>query len=262
MASDHLRLWYAALLRLYSKRFRDRFGEGMAQSFNDLCRDRRQKHGSRLGLVLWVFAETSAGIVRENMSVLTLPRRRLTVFAAATGLLLLVPAVAMQFTDEVRWSALDFVTAGCLLFGAGIAYELVSRRAASTVTRPLEARSYRVAAAVAVLSALFLVWANLAVGLIGNEQDPVNLMYFGVLVVGAGGALLSRFRPQGMARALGAMTAIALFTGMQRHPGISVLEILGVNAFFAVLFASAALLFRRAARPPAGGEPLDGTVGD
>jgi uncharacterized protein len=37
---------YAKLLRLYSKRHYERFGEGMEQTFNDLCRERRdQKRG-------------------------------------------------------------------------------------------------------------------------------------------------------------------------------------------------------------------------
>jgi hypothetical protein len=181
--------------------------------------------------------------------------KRLVGFAIATGLLLLVPAVAMQFTDEVVWGPLDFIAAGVLLFGTGVAYDFVARKAASTMARPPQARSYRLAAGIAVASALFLVWANLAVGLIGNEGEPANLMYFGVLVVGAGGALLARFRPQGMARALFAMalsvgliTAIALATGMQRYPESSVRQIVGVNGFFAVLFVLSALLFRRSAR--------------
>jgi hypothetical protein len=31
--------WYAVLLRLYPRPFRERFGEGMAQTFHDLCRE-------------------------------------------------------------------------------------------------------------------------------------------------------------------------------------------------------------------------------
>ena len=53
-----------------------------------------------------------------------------------------------------------------------------------------------------------LVWINLAVGIIGSEDNPANLMYGGVLAVGVAGAVAARFRPGGMARALAA-TALA-----------------------------------------------------
>ena len=60
------RNWYAKLLHLYPKPYRKRFGEGMEQTFNDLCRE-RVKAGRRLfGFALWIFFETSAGIIREN----------------------------------------------------------------------------------------------------------------------------------------------------------------------------------------------------
>ena len=49
---------------------------------------------------------------------------------------------------------------------------------------------------------------NLAVGIIGTEDNPANLMYGGVLAVGIVGAIIARFQPHGMARALVA-TALA-----------------------------------------------------
>lgn len=48
--------------------------------------------------------------------------------ALATGLILLVPFLAMQFTDEVAWTLSDFVIAGTLLFGTGLTYVLVARK--------------------------------------------------------------------------------------------------------------------------------------
>jgi hypothetical protein len=57
---------YARLLRLYPRRHRDRFAEGMEQTFNDLCRERVNAGRGLFGLALWIFFETSAGIVREN----------------------------------------------------------------------------------------------------------------------------------------------------------------------------------------------------
>ena len=53
MATDiavrRYRTWYAMLLRLYPRPFRERFGEGMAQTFHDLCREHRD---ARRGLLI------------------------------------------------------------------------------------------------------------------------------------------------------------------------------------------------------------------
>jgi hypothetical protein len=60
--------WYAKLLRFYPKSYLERFGEPMQQSFNDLCRERRVARKRLFGFVLWMFAETFAGIIRENVT--------------------------------------------------------------------------------------------------------------------------------------------------------------------------------------------------
>jgi hypothetical protein len=60
------RRWYRKLLRFYSTPYRERFAESMEQTFNDLCRDRANAGQGLFGFVLWMFAETSAGIIREN----------------------------------------------------------------------------------------------------------------------------------------------------------------------------------------------------
>jgi hypothetical protein len=66
----------------------------------------------------------------------------------------------MQFTDEVAWTLLDFVTAGSLLFGSALVYELATRNMITT--------KYRVAVGVAVMAALLYLWAELAVGIFTN----------------------------------------------------------------------------------------------
>ena len=43
-------------------------------------------------------------------------------------LLLLVPLIAMQYTTEVNWTVGDFLVAGVLLLGIGLAIELLLRR--------------------------------------------------------------------------------------------------------------------------------------
>ncbi len=77
--------------------------------------------------------------------------------AVATALLLLLPAVAMLFTDQVAWGPGDFLIAGLLLFGAGAA--------AVTGLRHVNGTGQRVALVLAVAFGLAVVWAELAVGL-------------------------------------------------------------------------------------------------
>ena len=172
-------------------------------------------------------------------------RWRIAAWSTAAFLLLL-PLFAMQVTDEVVWDAVDFAVFGALLVGAGLAYELAVRMTGDT--------AYRAAIGVAVVAAFLLVWVNGAVGLIGSEDNDANLMYGGVLAVGIIGAFIARFRAPGMARALFAtaiaqalVAAIALIAGLGA-PVSGPLEIVGVNAFFIVLFVGSAWLFREAAR--------------
>lgn len=168
---------------------------------------------------------------------------RLVVWGTA-ALLLLLPLVAMQFTQEVAWTPSDFIVFGVLLLVACGTYELGAALSRST--------AYRAAVGLSVAGGFLLVWVNLAVGIIGTEHDPANLMFGGVLLVGAVGALLARFQPLGMARALGAtalaqalVALIALGTG-------SGLEAAALSAFFAALWLASAWLFRRAAREASG----------
>jgi hypothetical protein len=119
---------------------------------------------------------------------------------------------------------------------------------------------YRLAVGVALAAALILVWLRLGVGITGADGDPANMMYFGVLAVGIIGAIVARFRPHGMARALFAtalaqalVAVIALIFGLGL-PWSPPAEILILNGFFVALFVGSALLFRYAAREqtPAG----------
>jgi hypothetical protein len=181
--------------------------------------------------------------------------------ALATAFILSVPLLAMQFTDEVAWGVFDFAVAGALLGGTGLIHQLAARKAGNT--------AYRAAVGVALAAALLLVWATLAVGVIGEEGDRADLMYGGVLAVGIIGAIIARFRPEGMARTLLAMAlvqalvaVIALIAGKHQAPISSVFEILGLNGFFVALFIGSAWLFRHAARkqPPASPPSLERTL--
>jgi hypothetical protein len=169
--------------------------------------------------------------------------------ALVTGFVLLIPLVAMRLTGEVAWSPFDFVAAGALVGGTGLVYELALRRAGNS--------AYRAAAGVALAAAVVLVWLVGAVGVMGEDGDRADLMYGGVLAVGIVGAVVARFRPAGMARALVAtalaqalVAVIALIAGKHEPPASSVAEIAGLNGFFVALFLGSAWLFRRAGAPP------------
>ena len=182
------------------------------------------------------------------MTVIILQNKSIIRIALATAFILLLPLLAMQFTDEVVWDLADFTVAGVLLLGTGLAYELVARKEGAIV--------YRVAVGVALAAAFLLVWVNGAVGIIGNEGNPANLMYFGVLAVGVIGALIARFQPHGMARALFAtafaqmlVPVIALIIWQPKVTSWGTAGVVGVfilNAFFVMLLVGSALLFRRA----------------
>jgi len=77
------------------------------------------------------------------------------------AILLFVPFVAMRFTDEVKWTPLDFTIAGVLLLGTGLVCELVMRK--------VKKIQYRIAVCAVILATLLVVWAELAVGIIGTR---------------------------------------------------------------------------------------------
>jgi len=86
--------------------------------------------------------------------------KRLKIILATAGILLLIPLIAMQFTNEVNWKPGDFVIMGILLFGTGLLCELVMRRVKNTKNR--------IVICAAVLLVFFLIWAELAVGVFGT----------------------------------------------------------------------------------------------
>lgn len=172
--------------------------------------------------------------------------RTTIVMVLATAFISVLVLVAMRVRDEVVWTGSDFAFAGILLIGAGLTYDVVAEKAGSP--------AYRAAVGLGLATVLLLLWISGAVGIIGSENHPGNLMYFGVLAVGLIGAFAARFRAGGMARALFAtalahalVAAIAIIGGMGA-PASGALELLLLNGFFVALWVSSGLLFRRAAQ--------------
>jgi len=85
--------------------------------------------------------------------------RHLLVILGVTGLFLLAPLLAMQFTTQVTWTAFDFAAAAALLIGTGLLF-LLALRAFPT-------RRARIGAGVALACGMLLIWAELAVGIVG-----------------------------------------------------------------------------------------------
>lgn len=174
-------------------------------------------------------------------------RWRIAAWGAA-ALLLLLPFVAMRFTTEVTWTAFDFAVLGALLAAVGLGLELAVRGSGNV--------AYRIAAGLALAAAFLLVLINGAVGIIGSEREDANLLYGLVLAAAFLGAVLARFRPAGMARAMAAaalaqllVPAVALVSGLGAKPRVWSPEVLALTGLFAALWLGSAWLFRRAARP-------------
>ena len=165
-----------------------------------------------------------------------------------TALLLVAPWVAMQFTNEVAWTGGDFAVFGAMLLTACVAFE--------TTARVARVPSYLLAGAIAVGAGFLLLWANLAVGIVDEPDHRANLLFIGVLVVGALGAGIARLKARGMSHVLVAMAVAQIVAGgiaMGMATQESPTFVLAFTGLYVVAWLSSALLFHKAARAPAAG---------
>ncbi|UKT66089.1 hypothetical protein [Pedobacter mucosus] len=96
----------------------------------------------------------------KNQETLNTSKLRIAIILIVTTVILCIPLVAMQFTNEVNWTPMDFVAAGVLLLSTGLAIELVIKN--------LKTGTFRTIILIVILLVLFLVWAELAVGIFGT----------------------------------------------------------------------------------------------
>ena len=164
-------------------------------------------------------------------------RWRVAGWSLAAGLLA-APLVAMQFDTGVNWTGFDFLFAAVLIGGVGGLFELAVRMSCNT--------AYRAGIAAALAAAFAIVWVNGAVGMIGPENNPYNLLFIGVIGVALAGALIARFRAAGMA---GAMAAAAISQVCVAVAGMPT-DLRGglLSALFALPWLVSGFLFRKAAR--------------
>ena len=158
------------------------------------------------------------------------------------ALIMLLPVAAMQFTSDVGWTSEDFTFAAVLLGLTGGVLEAALRTGGQL--------AFRIGAAMALGACFLLVWVNGAVGIIGNEDDPANLMFAGVILIAMAGSLVAGFRADRMARAMqvtaGAQVTvflIALASGAGFIPFATL--------FFTGVWLGSAALFAKAARAQA-----------
>jgi hypothetical protein len=152
--------------------------------------------------------------------------------------LLLLPALAMELTSDVDWTASDFVFAAILLGFVGTVVELAVRFA-----RPDAAR---IGYILAGLTAFLTFWSNSAVGIIG-EEDSVNVFFFIMVVAAMLVGLVVRFRPRQM------RWILALMSLGQYAVGLAALKVMpghavewGILTVFALLWGTAAWCLNRA----------------
>jgi hypothetical protein len=115
---------------------------------------------------------------------------------------------------------------------------------------------YRIGAGLALAVAFVQVWINLAVGIVGEPDNPVNQGFYGVVVAAAACAFTARLRADGMARAMlgaaGVQSVLALAVGTApstaRIEPMGAAGVLMLSAVFVVGWLASAALFRRSAR--------------
>lgn len=165
---------------------------------------------------------------------------------AVAGLALIsIPLIAMQFTAEVVWTVFDFGVAWSLIFGAGFTFQLVSSKA--------ENSAYKIATALAAFASLAILWVNGAVGIIGNEDNEMNLLFGVVLLMVIFGSYIAKLEAKAMARVM-VSTAVmhvlisfsALLIHIGENPGYPLSGIFRITLLFAVFWLLSALFYHRA----------------
>lgn len=127
---------------------------------------------------------------------------------------------------------------------------LVVERGARKSTR----WAYWAGVTIAILTGLGQMYMNLAVGLVGNEDNPINLMFFAVVAFAALGSAVALGRPAGLAWAMAAaalaqVAAGAVGVAVQLDEPMRAGGMVLLTLYFVGLWLNAGALFRLSARP-------------
>ncbi|WP_313270314.1 hypothetical protein [Epilithonimonas vandammei] len=88
------------------------------------------------------------------------PALRSTLLYSIPFVILSIPLMAMQFTEEVNWTISDFLVMGILLFTTVFTIDFVLKK--------FKTLKSRLILTVGIVVLLALVWAELAVGIFGS----------------------------------------------------------------------------------------------
>ncbi|WP_323760708.1 hypothetical protein [Maricaulis sp.] len=145
----------------------------------------------------------------------------------------------------MNWTPLDFLVAAVLLACLGLAGWLL----VSALRRP--GSRQRLALGLVLLASLLMFWVNGAVGIVGSEQNDINMLYLLPIGAGAVGSAVVRLRPAAMA-AIWALAGITVFViGLAGLVTLAAVDGLILSTVFAGLYIVGAHWFRRAGQPPA-----------
>lgn len=167
------------------------------------------------------------------------------IVALAPLAVLLIPLVGNMTVEGWNWTWSDFVMAWAVFTATTFFFRLLA-------TRQFANLAYRVAAGLAVAAGFLITWVTMAVQIIGDE-NPANIFYLGVILIGLAGVALARFHPAGMAKAAFATAAATflvpviavVFWPTDFSPGIP--QVFLLNGCFVGMFAVSGILFRHAA---------------
>ena len=161
-------------------------------------------------------------------------------------LILLLPLVAMRFGDEGNWTESDFIFAGIMIGGTGALFELTVRMSRN--------HAYRAAIGFALAASFLTIWGNAAVGMIGDEDNPYNLLFIAVIGLVILGGIVAHFRAQGMALTMAVAAAAQIIVSVVGMPT----DLRGgiFSAGFGGIWLISAVLFWQAARDQAAADAV------
>ncbi|MBO6535095.1 MAG: hypothetical protein JJ966_02655 [Balneolaceae bacterium] len=166
--------------------------------------------------------------------------------AVGASLIVLIPLIAMQFTSEVVWTLSDFIIGWAILFSIGFAYQAIARKSQQV--------TFKIATGIATFTTLFIIWANLAVGIIGNEENPLNLLYFGVVLLAIFGSYIASLKAKAMFRVMMSVAALHAFVSViglsiftEQNPEYTIMNVIVINCVLTLLWIVSGLLYNKSA---------------
>ncbi|CAN5160188.1 MAG: hypothetical protein H0X53_02820 [Sphingomonas sp.] len=157
------------------------------------------------------------------------------------GFLLLLPLVT-----GAPWTVSDYILVAVIFGTVGGLIELTVRKTASF--------AYRAGVAIALAASVFHIWFTGAVGIIGNESNPGNVLYLGVVALAIFGSIASLGRARTLARVMVIVAIAEMLVPPIAYAGLAdpvdaVLrtEVFVLGTVFTGMWLLSAWLFREAA---------------